>query len=894
MTETDTRDSFQESKPRDVITMPGELKKEKVSESSEDKNVSTSEENTVDTETTVNDESEEGRAELPESESHVITFTLQDGEDVGHTVMPVLPVTSERVTLQSAASQVNPSCAISNTNHNHQLLNQGQINALSQTVQIEAHQSHQNFQNCHNANQTQIQGHHHQFHNIVSSHNQHSQGTHIANQVHKSGDQHNRVHNSGHQQNRVHNSGHQQNRVHNSGHQQNHVHNSGHQHRSRLEDEYSYLPATQIFLQNGTINPRYNHLFHSGYFMFRKQEAPWLANSLHIFGIAVDSASHYIVYIPVLGCEQSVPGSALSLNPSEPNPRYPKTFLACISGVSYIATRLRIAPEKNYNQEKHRQKLAEQQQLVARKQQHTGSSVKYVNFEPGTPETFSIFGVPVFKSQSYYVYIPEFSNEYTVPGIDLSPNPEDTSTLLVTIHRRRYHATSIRPVFPELVFHNKPADKGGEIGGESADKEIANELECDQSYKAKTDVTEGIGSETQEGAAEQSPQKQLLVYGIPVQPKETYYVYVPDMRQEYIVFGEDISPYDGGTFKITVDGTELVGTEVRPAFVRNNFHPGDRETVAPVSRTEEDSPSPPDKESRYKLVAFGTPIHPDVVYKVEVPGLGRSVEVLGNCIATNPENKDTILVEVDGVWEEGTSVGRRDEEDSYSNCGETHQLGGLISAFGVPVLPDEKYRVFVPILQAECLVYGRHIHSNRYNDQTILVIISGLQFEGTSLRTANSPNCPKYRVGTVVSSTERRNRAFRDREASGSDSTLSEDEKQEPLLDLNIRPPSDCLDLPKYVINSVAIFPESFYCVFIVKEEKEEKVIVKGSEFEPLIKDQQFFNIRVDGKLVFVEPYFRILPVKNGPEGPKTLSRNTNSAFGDFKTRESSERCNEL
>ena len=78
------------------------------------------------------------------------------------------------------------------------------------------------------------------------------------------------------------------------------------------------------------------------------------------------------------------------------------------------------------------------------------------------------------------------------------------------------------------------------------------------------------------------------------------------------------------------------------------------------------------------------------------------------------------------------------------------------------------------------------------------------------------------------------------------------------------------------------------------KEEKEEKVIVKGSEFEPLIKDQQFFNIRVDGKLVFVEPYFRILPVKNGPEGPKTLSRNTNSAFGDFKTRESSERCNEL
>ena len=175
MTETDTRDSFQESKPRDVITMPGELKKEKVSESSEDKNVSTSEENTVDTETTVNDESEEGRAELPESESHVITFTLQDGEDVGHTVMPVLPVTSERVTLQSAASQVNPSCAISNTNHNHQLLNQGQINALSQTVQIEAHQSHQNFQNCHNANQTQIQGHHHQFHNIVSSHNQHSQ-----------------------------------------------------------------------------------------------------------------------------------------------------------------------------------------------------------------------------------------------------------------------------------------------------------------------------------------------------------------------------------------------------------------------------------------------------------------------------------------------------------------------------------------------------------------------------------------------------------------------------------------------------------------------------------------------------------------------------------------------
>ena len=868
MTDFDTEQSLLESKSRDVITMPGELKKEEVLDT---EGASTSEENT--TETTVNEESEEGQTEqagiASPGNSHVITFSIQESEsvDVEQAVFPVLPPTSVEDNIHPAGLVNLPGVA-NNANHNQQQINQGQISSLIQPlpVQVQANHVHQNFQNYQNLNQTQIQGHHQQFHNHVSSHTQ-NQG---------------------------------QNLVQNQGnHNVNHINKSGQQQRqrARLEDEYSYLPATQIFLQNGTINPRYNHLFHSGYFMFRKQEAPWLANSLHIFGIAVDTTSNYIVYIPVLGCEQSVPGSALSLNPSEPNPRYPKTFLACISGVSYIATRLRLAPEKSYNQEQHRQKLAEQQELVTRKQQQTGSSVKYVNYQPSTPETFSIFGVPVFKSQSYYVYIPEFSNEYTVPGIDLSPNPDDTSTLLVTIHRRRYHATSLRPVFPELVFHNAPAEKDeGDENGEKANGESAIHGEDgEQRAEEKSEVAEDNGPEIEDGAAEQPPQKQLLVYGVPVQPKETYHVYVPDMRQEYIVFGEQISLNDGNTVKITVDGTELVGTETRPAFVRNNFHPGDRETVPPVPRREEreESPSPPDKESRYKLVAFGTPINPDVEYRVEVPGLGRTVEVLGSCIATNPDNKNSILVEVDGAWEEGISVGTM-EEDSYSNCGETYSLGGLISAFGIPVLPDEKYRVYVPSLQTECVVYGRHIHSNNYDKQTILVIISGLQFEGTSLRTAKSPNCPKYRVGTVVSSTEKRNVAFRDREASGSDDTLSEEEKREPVLDLNIKPPTDCLDLPKYVINSVAIFPDSYYCVFIVKDEKEEKVIVKGSEFEPLIKDQQFFNIKVDGKLVFVEPYFRILPVKSGPEGPKTLVRNENSAFGDFKTSRSGEVCNEL
>ena len=870
MTDIDTEKSLLESKSRDVITMPGELKKEEVLDT---ENGSTSEENTTETGTTVNEESEEGQTEQAGIASpgigHVITFSIQESEtaDVEQAVVPVLPPTTVEDNIHPTGL-VNPPGVVNNSNHNQvqQHVNQGQISALTQPlpVQVQANHVHQNFQNHQNLNQTQVQGYHQQSHNNASSHAQ-IQG---------------------------------QNLVQNHGtHNINHIHKSGHQQRerARLEDEYSYLPATQIFLQNGTINPRYNHLFHSGYFMFRKQEAPWLANSLHIFGIAVDTTSHYIVYIPVLGCEQSVPGSALSLNPSEPNPRYPKTFLACISGVSYIATRLRLAPEKSYNQEQHRQKLAEQQELVTRKQQQTGSSVKYVKYKPSTPETFSIFGVPVFKSQSYYVYIPEFSNEYTVPGIDLSPNPDDTSTLLVTIHRRRYHATSLRPVFPELVFHNKPAEKGGgeENCGEANEESAYNGEDGEKKAEKTSEVTGANGLEIKEGAAEQPPQ--LLVYGVPVQPKETYHVYVPDMRQEYIVFGEQISLNDGNTVKITVDGTELVGTETRPAFVRNNFHPGDRETVPPVPRREEreESPSPPDKESRYKLVAFGTPINPDVVYRVEVPGLGRTVEVQGRSIATNPDNKNTILVEVDGKWEEGISVGTIDE-DSYSNCGETYSLRGLISAFGIPVLPDEKYRVYVPSLQTECVVYGRHIHSSKYDEQTILVIISGLQFEGTSLRTAKSPNCPKYRVGTVVSSTERRNVAFRDRAASGSDDTLSEDEKREPVLDLNIKPPTDCLDLPKYVINSVAIFPDNYYCVFIVKDEQEEKVIVKGSEFEPLIKDQQFFNIKVDGKLVFVEPYFRILPVKSGPEGPNTLVRNENSAFGDFKTSRPDTVCNEL
>ena len=70
--------------------------------------------------------------------------------------------------------------------------------------------------------------------------------------------------------------------------------------------------------------------------------------------------------------------------------------------------------------------------------------------------------------------------------------------------------------------------------------------------------------------------------------------------------------------------------------------------------------------------------------------------------------------------------------------------------------------------------------------------------------------------------------------------------------------------------------------------------MVKGCEFEPLIKDQQFFNIRVGEKLMFIEPYFRIIPVQSGPEGPKTLSRNKDSAFGEFKLEKSPEILNEL
>eukprot|EP00116_Pleurobrachia_bachei_P002215 sb/3462477/ len=515
------------------------------------------------------------------------------------------------------------------------------------------------------------------------------------------------------------------------------------------EDEYSYVPANYVFLRDGTINPRYLPMFEGGYFMFRKLDAPWLNDKLHIFGIPIDVNSYYIVYIPALGAEQSVRGAAISQNVNEPDPHNPRTFMARVSGVNYICSRIRAAPHRGYNVDAHRESMMRQHEVLNRQQLDTGSVVRYVP-EQAPTDTFSIFGVPVYKSQTYYVYIPQFNNEYTVPGINVSPNPDDKSTLLVTINRGRYHATSIRPVFPDLVYPNRQVTK-----------------------------------------ATKNPEGQIVAYGIPINTDESYSVFVPAMKKEYIVFGGNIALHDNDTVKVTVNGVDLVGTSVRHSLIRNNNTHGDKGVF---SDKKKDDGAAEEEGGDYKLVAFGVPINTDKTYEIEVKELGKSVTVRGCDIATNDVNPELIRVKVDETWYTGVSV-KEEEDGAVSDSGPTFQLGGIITAFGIPILPDDKYKVLIPTLGTECIVYGRNITRNLADPSTVTVIISGMQFTGENVRPAKDALCPKYPVGTVVNSSDKKYRSLIEEEEDGSDSS---EEEREVDLDLNIRipPNTDCLGRP--------------------------------------------------------------------------------------------------
>ena len=401
-----------------------------------------------------------------------------------------------------------------------------------------------------------------------------------------------------------------------------------------------------------------------------------------------------------------------------------------VAGRGYIATRLRAAPaERAYDLAAHQQKIRDQQELVVTQRKQKGSVTAYAANKQPPKDTFSIFGVPVYRSQNYFVYIPQFNNEYTVPGVNLSPNPDDTTTLLVTINRGRYQGTTLRPVFPDLVYN--------------AEQHVDSNLE-----------------------AEKADDRNLVVFGAAIKSKQTYYVTVPEMRTEYVVFGDKITPYDSNTVKVVVNGVSLVGTAVRPAWIRNNHQPGDKDCTGyrqdrdkqPVVEQTDNKEEDGEKEPRYTVVAFGVPINPDTFYEVHIPDLEGAAVVQGCDIAINTDDSATVLCQIHGQWHVGKSIKHADSEEVPSDTGETYQLGGIVTAFGLPVLPHEKYAVFVPALRSECIVFGRHIHTNTADDTTVTVIISGLQFEGTSVRAAASPICPRYPVGTVISSTDRRYR----------------------------------------------------------------------------------------------------------------------------------------
>ena len=87
----------------------------------------------------------------------------------------------------------------------------------------------------------------------------------------------------------------------------------------------------------------------------------------------------------------------------------------------------------------HQERLEEQRRFLEKQCVSTGSAVKYVERErEGEKDgTFSIFGVPIYKTQSYFVRVREMDTECNVTGINLSPNPADSSTVLVTINRTR-------------------------------------------------------------------------------------------------------------------------------------------------------------------------------------------------------------------------------------------------------------------------------------------------------------------------------------------------------------------------------------------------------------------------------------------------------------------------
>ena len=248
--------------------------------------------------------------------------------------------------------------------------------------------------------------------------------------------------------------------------------------------------------------------------------------------------------------------------------------------------------------------------------------------------TFNIFGVPVYKTQSYFVYVPLYKTEYAVLGMEkiikvlilykvknllyffeftitfnllsgsaISPNPKDSNTMLVTIDRIRHQATTIRPCFPELVY--KERRRKSVSGNETGQNPIP---------VTSTSLREPIKS----------------VFGVPVNPDNTYHIYIPDLKKEVVDFGKNIfiNPDDEDTVIVAQVGIELIGSCVRPTFLTNNVKYGDEDISAasgklnPNQKLEEDQQD--NKEGagepacRYKLLVYGVPVNDNTMYEVSV------------------------------------------------------------------------------------------------------------------------------------------------------------------------------------------------------------------------------------------------------------------------------------
>ena len=177
--------------------------------------------------------------------------------------------------------------------------------------------------------------------------------------------------------------------------------------RSNTDEQYSYVPATDVFLNDGTLSPKYLPLFTSAFFMFKKSAATWIANAVHIFGIRVDPRALYQVFLPQLNTELIVEGSTVCPNPNEPNPTNPRSFYVklpglklvhipiayfredlrsfclqdneveaikcCILGQTYVGTRLRSANRNSYDLHNHKIKLQNLRNVVYNESLETGT-----------------------------------------------------------------------------------------------------------------------------------------------------------------------------------------------------------------------------------------------------------------------------------------------------------------------------------------------------------------------------------------------------------------------------------------------------------------------------------------------------------------------------------------